>query len=803
MVKKSTPVRRILLHVAIVTSLGIILGGVFIVAALAHYSNSMVSEITQLMEATPSNVPSLIFSDGFWVLPKQHIQDNHLSERLTLANHSVTNPNKDTQNIEIRYRKSTYVFPNTILAPPSTARMPDKIIEVVEDNAPSSFCYGSDAETFAMVLEGGVIQSIRKTSPTTQDCAGLYLEPILLAQIAGSTKEVRDYIRLESIPTPLLQAIISIEDQRFLEHIGFDLKSLARALYVNLKAGALSQGGSTLTQQLVKNLTGSKQKTLLRKVRELGLALLIEVKFSKEAILEKYLNEVYFGQIGSLEVHGVAEAAKYFFAKKIDELTLAEIALIAGVVRGPTYYSPYKYLDRALKRKNTVLSKMLELNLITQVEFEDASHQTLVFAPPSTTNNKAPFFVDFAKAEALEKLPDALQNLQGLNIYTTADPILQSIAERTVRDSVKQTQTKLKYAQRLEGVVLSAESKTGALKAVVGGQNYAESTFNRALNMRRQVGSIFKPLVYLAAFDLEKDQNGEPYAPARIINDSPWQLKIPGQKTWIPKNYEKTFRGAISFREALSHSVNIPAARLGQEIGIDRVINIAKKLGITETLPAVPSLALGAVEIAPQSMLQAYTTIANFGIKNNIYSIKYIEDNQHNKIFEHSNNTESTTDPVIAKNKIWLLHSLLNSVTEDGTARGLKAVGMTRRAFVKTGTTNDSRDAWFAGFAEDLTTVSWVGPDDFSTASTNSSKPRHALITGAGAAMPIWATLYKQYYAGPTPSYNKLEPIEGVAIEQVDQKSGFTAIPRKCPPEQTREEYFLTSAPPTKSCPLH
>lgn len=749
-------------------------------AALFIYCASLFQELEGMMAQNLRSLPSVIYSDVY-VLKKDAVYDNtFLTERLK----DLRIPHSQDEN-KITWQTRAFEYPEFLLSSDDPMRAaPDQQVEVT--------------------IEDGRIDEIKVGE---NEVEALALEPTPVAQIAGSSHEIRDYVTLENIPTQLLQAIIAIEDQRFLEHVGFDIRSLARAVWVNLRNRAFSQGGSTITQQLVKNLLGSNQKTLLRKARELVLAILIEARYDKDTILEKYLNEVYVGQIGSLEIHGVAEAAKYYYSKTIDKLTLAEMAVIAGIIRGPAYYSPYKYPKRSLERKDVVLQKMAELNIITEAELKTALQEKVTFAKPSLVNNRAPYFVDYVKSQVLEELGEEISaedlSAEGLRIFTTIDMVAQRRADKAVASTVRELEARYKVAAplRLESLLVSAEPQSGFVRALVGGRAYAETTFNRVLNMKRQVGSTFKPIAYLAAFVKGVDSQGIPYSPAYMVDDEPWTLTYHG-KTWTPRNYEKGYRGHITLREAFINSINIPMARIANEVGMTQVVDVAQKLGIREPLPAIPSLSLGSVDLKAMDLLQAYTTLANRGERVELTTVRGIVD-QHGRVMARY---VPRRERVFEQNVIDVLNELLKSVTKDGTAKALPAMGYAKTSYGKTGTTSFYRDAWFAGFSQGLTTVTWTGFDELKVPEEDDEEglktfKSPANLTGAGAALPSWA----KFYAAMRPAkIDDPEPEldESIVRHRIDRQTGMLAKP-SCPEAQVYEEVFLPDTAPSVECSVH
>lgn len=671
------------------------------------YCWSLFQSLDTLMQTNLKSLPSVLYSDVFLFRKGEAYEDLFLEDRLN--------------ELRIPFEKKG----NSLQWIGRDFNYPEYLLKTHE-----SYLAKKDQAILIEVEDG----RIEKIEVDHEERDALILEPTPVAQLAGSSHAIQKYIPLSEMPTLLLQAIIAIEDQRFLEHVGFDLRGLLRAIWVNLKAKALSQGASTLTQQLVKNLSGAREKTIFRKIKELILAILIEVRYSKDEILEKYLNEVYFGQIGALEVHGVYEAAFYFYNKSLNELSLAEMALMAGIIRGPAYYSPYKYLERALQRKNTVLQKMNELHLISEEQYQAAAGEPLKFSPPRLVNNKAPYFVDFIKAQILQKFSDKISvedlSTQGLQIFTTLDLQLQRRADQATQNAIEALEKRYKIQRplRIEGALVVAHAASGFIRALVGGRSYAQTNFNRVLNMKRQIGSAFKPFVYLTALEAGKDENTE-------LEDAPWKMKDRKGKVWAPQNYEKNYRGKITLREAFIHSLNIPAAKLGIEVGIDKVIEVTQRLGVQEPLPSVPSLSLGSVELPILDVVQAYGTIANTGERVALSAIRTVTD-EHNQtiaLFHPS------SEPVFDAEAMEKLQALLKGVVEEGTAKNLKNLGYAKPAYGKTGTTSFYRDAWFAGFSQGLVGVSWVGFEELKT----EGKPP-AVLTGASAALPIWAQFFKE-----------------------------------------------------------
>ena len=631
----------------------------------------------------------------------------------------------------------------------------------------------------------------------------IYLEPEFLGALqsrGGTTRQIREWVPMSEIPPPIWQAILAIEDQHFLEHIGIDWRGLARALWVNLKQFRFAQGGSTITQQLVKNLMERHDKDLFKKANETLLSVLLELRFSKEEILERYLNEVYLGQIGSLEVHGVGEGAKYFFGKRIGEIEAHEAALMAALIRGPSFYSPYRFRDRSLERQRLVLTKMQETGYLAREELKELLHTPVQLAPPQSASNlKAPFFMDYVNAQLqehlAEKYPGAVISDLGLRVYTTLSPQMNASAQKAVSNHLEKLSKDLKLqatapGQRLEGALIAAEHSTGYIRALVGGRNYSESTFNRILNMKRQVGSTFKPILFLAAIQKRTDQEGIPLGPGYPVEDAPFTLNYDqGRQKWTPKNYDPEYRGWITLREAVAHSVNTAAARLGQEVGLQEMINTARALGISSELPEVPSLALGVAELSPVELLRAYSAIANHGQADELTVIRAITEEDGTSVARFVPRPKWVAEPA----SIDLLIDLLASVFSEGTASVSRSLGWNRPSAGKTGTTSQHRDSWFAGFTPQLTAVVWVGWDQ--VVGETKKLPK---LTGAMAALPIWTDFMKHALLGepitPFPTSPHLIEV------RIDRKTGKRAA-SGCPTEQVITERYIQGHEPTdESC---
>ncbi len=553
------------------------------------------------------------------------------------------------------------------------------------------------------------------------------LDPELFAQYYGDKPTLRTEVNLGQIPPQCKDALLAIEDPGFLDHAGISFTSLVRAVVANLRRGRFAQGGSTITQQLVKNYFLTEEKTLKRKFTEIAMAFLVERRASKEDILETYLNLIYMGQNGSFEVRGFAAASQHYFAKPIESLDLPECAMLAAVLNSPGLYNPLTRPEAATKRRARVLDKMRDTGRIDADMATKAAATPLPKTPTRVLTEPAPYFVKAVRKE-LETLK--LDVSQGLRVYTTLDLRAQEAAQKAVRQGLERIETtipsvkKLKAkGKNLEALLVAADPSSGFITAIVGGRSYTATQYNRAIESRRQVGSVMKPFVFLTALE-SGVRDGEPMNPETTVDDSAYTVKYEGQ-TWSPKNYDGKFRGEVPMWFALVESLNASTSRLGQEVGINKVIEVARRLGVNSKLNNVPSLALGAFELAPLEVLTSYATLARLGTRVPLSTVYRVEDLGGNELHIFRPTAEDAISPEAAS----ALVGILRNVIDHGSGRAARMLGLTGAAAGKTGTTNDKKDAWFAGFSPNQTAVVWVGYDD---------NTPHGLTGGSGA-VPIWS----------------------------------------------------------------
>ena len=610
-------------------------------------------------------------------------------------------------------------------------------------------------------LEGERIARLLRDGESLGDAV---LEPEILTSAATRAGEEYHPISLADAPRVLVQAVLAAEDHRFFEHGGLDVRGLLRAAWANLRAGRVRQGGSTITQQLVKNRLVGSERTFWRKLREAWLATTVEWRYSKEQILEAYLNEIYMGQRGSLAIRGVGAAARAYFGKEVHQLALAEAALIAGLVRAPNSYSPVGNPERARQRRDAVLQRMRELGWITVADFERGRRQPIRLQTVAVTAQPAPYFTDYVRQEVEQRLGVGIIDSQrGAKIQTPLDLTLQRFAEAAIPrglEQIERTWPRLRRAdtvERLQGALVALDPSTGEIRALVGGREYRTSQFNRAVLARRQPGSAFKPFVYLAALSARR---GSPaFTPATFVDDTPLTLKV-GTTEWRPRNYEDRYEGRVTVRRALERSLNAATVRVAMEVGLPAVIEMARDFGIPGPLAAVPATVLGASEVTPLELARAYLPLANGGVRHQTLSAV-------TAVYE-ANGTrldlqKSDAVQVVSPAEAYVMTSLLTGVIEAGTASSVRGLSNPGTVAGKTGTTNDGRDAWFVGYTPTLVTLVWVGFDNGEA---------HGL-TGAQAALPIWAEFMRAALdAYPPPSF---AVPAGVTIVKIDATNGRAA----------------------------
>ncbi len=639
-------------------------------------------------------------------------------------------------------------------------------------------------------LEAGRVREMRDERGAPVDVVALEPEPI--SSFYGAEREQRDLVRMEDVPSHLVAAIYAVEDRRFEEHHGIDPRRIAGAMLANLRAGGIRQGGSTLTQQLVKNFFLTPERTLSRKITEAVMALIVEGRYSKPQILEAYLNEIYMGQRGSTAIHGVGEASRFFFGKRVADLSIDESAMLAAVIASPNAMSPHRHPERAKKRRDLVLSLMEKQGKLDPEAAERARGRKLSLASISLESGQDRYFLDTLAKQLPEVYDPALLAVEGLRIYTTLDTTIQRAAITSLHEGLESLEQKRPGATapeagdgeaeeppRLQGCLLAMRPQTGEILALVGGRDYSTSQWNRCTMARRQAGSAFKPIVYAAALS---PQSGPLATLATRLDDAPLQIQT-SNGLWEPINYDKKFRGPVTVREALERSLNVPAARLGQSVGVSKIVEMARRLGVDSELPAVPSLALGTAEVSPLELAIVYSTFANGGLRPTPRSfIGLLDDQGIGQEQWPLAGARRVLDPGTA----YLMTSLLEGVVDRGTGQGIRARGLRGPIAGKTGTTDDEYDLWFVGFTPELVAVVWIGYDE----------PQPIGVPSSRGALPIWADFLSEI------SGDRIRGVfarpGGVEQIEIEPTTGARAL-AGC--RERRPEFFLEGTGPETTCP--
>ena len=597
------------------------------------------------------------------------------------------------------------------------------------------------------------------------------LDPVLIGRIYPAHHEDRVLMKLAELPPLLRNGLIAVEDRHFYTHWGVDPRALARATWVNLREGGVVQGGSTLTQQLVKNFFLNNQRTLTRKVNEAAMAVLLETHYNKDEILEAYGNEIYLGQDGRRAIHGFGLASQFYFGAELKDLQPHQIALLIGLVKGPSYYDPRRQPQRALARRNLVIGVMAERGLLNAQQAARAKQRPLDVIAQPRSGSSFPAFMDLVRRQLSRDYREEDLRSAGLRIFTTLNPLVQTSAEQAVsrRLSLIEKQRRLR-AGTLEAAVVVTDVGSGEVLAAVGGRDPRFAGYNRVLDAERQVGSLIKPVVYLTA--LQRPQH---YTLITPLDDGPLTVPGPNGQRWQPQNYDKQFHGNVPLHTALAHSYNAATVRLGMQVGIDRVLENLRALGIKRDIKPYPAMLLGAMSLTPFEVTQMYQTLANGGFHTPLRAIREVVGVDGTPLQRYPLEITPAVDAV----SVYLLTAALQEVATNGTAHMLAERLPDLHVAGKTGTTNDLRDSWFAGFTGDRVAVAWVGRDDNGQAG----------LTGASGALEVWADLFAKADAAPL----VMTPPEGVEQVWVDPVEGLRAT-ESCP-EAVQWPFIAGSAP--------
>ncbi len=627
----------------------------------------------------------------------------------------------------------------------------------------------------------------KETSPSASQQRAL-LEPQIISYLGAQDMRASRFVSLDLIPESVQHAVTSIEDERFFEHFGIDLFGIVRAMVRNVMAGRLVQGGSTLTQQLAKNLFLSPKRTISRKLMEIPTALSLERHLSKKQLLELYLNEVYLGQEGSISIHGMPQATTTLFGKNIADISIDEAATLAGIIKAPSYYNPRKHPERAKERRNIVLGKMRDLGHISETQYAAAIQRPLRVAPQEEHRRIAQFFTSTLEGELGETLDIENAPVTGLAVYTGLDLGMQRCAEEAIARGVaglEAAHPKLKKSDKeLQAALVAIEPYSGLVRSWVGGRDFGESQFNRVNLAMRQIGSTVKPFLYLTALDGTLNSYKTATA-VSILEDKPMEFHT-NKTAWSPENYDHEFRGDVTLRYALENSLNMPALYIAERIGLATLKRTLSAFKIAPTVQEVPSIALGALDSSLLRLTAAYGALANGGV--------YIQPRLFTAALDGTGErlavSELVEQRVASEDAAFVLTNILRGVLDRGTGKGARSKGFARAAAGKTGTSDNARDAWFVGYTPTLVAGVWLGYDDNSPLN----------LTGGGAAAPIWGDFMK--CSEPFLPIGEFSPPPGVSTLEVDIKTGQIATP-DCPRSSVITEAFVRGTEPGKRCSEH
>jgi penicillin-binding protein 1B len=605
------------------------------------------------------------------------------------------------------------------------------------------------------------------------EVALLRLDPAQIGTLYPRIKEDRVLIKLQEAPPALIKALLASEDRDFYHHFGISFRGIARAMLANLKAGGMVQGGSTITQQLVKNFYLSSERSLTRKVNEAFMALILEYRYSKDEILEAYLNEIYLGQNGNSAVHGFGLASEFYFNSTLKDLPLHQVVSLVALVRGPSYYDPRHWIDRAMQRRNLILDEMATAQSITTKQATDAKAKPLgVIANANRSANLYPYFLDLVKRQLSQEYREEDLTSEGLSIFTTLDTRIQDTLEHTVKNQLAQLEKLPKSTDNLETAAVVTRRDSGEIAALTSGREVVSSGFNRALDAVRPIGSLIKPVIYLTALS-----NPKKYTITTSVSDSEIVVPNKGSEPWIPKNYDHREHGNVSLHQALAHSYNLATVRIGMDVGVDNVIDTLRNMGVNREVESFPSFLLGSAQLTPMDVTQMYQTLAGDGFLSRLKAIRAVVSSNGARLQSYPFIVKQAIDPAVT----YIVNTMLQEVMTEGT--GHKAYDIFPKSYGlvgKTGTTNDAKDSWFAGYSGDYLSVVWVGRDD--------NKPMG--LTGATGALPVWLAIMKQISTQPV---NLIAPdnIKMTAASSCSNSRLYPYISGSEPRKSSCENYFV------------
>ena len=652
-------------------------------------------------------------------------------------------------------------------------------------------------EAATIRIRDGHVESIAGNSGSQLEA--YELEPEMITSLfEGDQRSKREVVKYNEIPKILIDAVLAIEDRKFFEHGGINFGRFAEAVWIDLTSQRHPQGGSTLTMQLSRGFFLTPERTIKRKLTEMLIATELEQKFSKQQIFEIYANWVDLGQRGSFAISGFAQASRAYFNKDMKDLTLPEATLLAGIIQGPSRLSPYRHPERALERRNLVLDSMVETHAITKEQAEKAKATPLKLAPPNVEASDAPYFIDLVRDTLVSKVPEREMNEQAYRIYTTLDPDLQRAAAQAVETGIKlvddqvtkrrtkrvkvgkgKYETQVEQGPQAQVALIAMDPHSGEVLALVGGRNYAFSQLNHAV-AKRPTGSIFKPFVYAAAMNTAIDGSTPVLTPASIVPDQPTTFAY-GDQIYEPRNYKEEYHGDVTARYALAMSLNNATVKLAEEVGYEKVADLAKSAGITSVKPT-PAMALGSYDATPLDMASAYTAFANNGVRVSPVMVKSVRNATGDPIMNFNAESRQVLDPRVAYVMTDMMQGVINYGLGFSAVRGR---GFQQPAAGKTGS---SHDGWFAGYTSNLVCIVWVGFDDYSDLH----------LSGAQTAAPIWTEFMKKAAAiSPYSDMKAFSQPSGVVDVQLDKVTNLLATPA-CP--QTYTAAFIVGTEPTNTC---
>jgi penicillin-binding protein 1B len=734
--------------------------GILILSAfgIGFYLAQVYVDISELIEERHAALTSAIYSAPLEVTPGDELGPLHLFDRLDHLSYSrVTN----------------------VAHPGEYSMQPGSMTLFVREFALGS--HGFPATMVRLAFNGNRVSTIADSFGAPRD--RIAIEPEVIGRLLPDAPAERVEVTLDDVQPFVVKGLLATEDRYFYYHFGFDPIRIIEAAIVDLHSHRLRQGASTLTQQLARTFIERHTRSFHRKIRELTIALVLEMRLTKKEIIERYINDVPMGEYEGSPIYGLPLAARYFFNKDLRAVSPSEAAILIGMIQAPTLDDPRRYPEASRARRDTVLTLMRHAGAITDAQYAEAVAQPVV-AIKSKGLRRARYFTDYVIAQ-VKKTPGAGGNLQGLKVFTTLDPELEELARQSIVDNLvrlEKSHSRLRRRDtedKLESSLVSIDPRTGGIVAMVGGRDYGTSQYNRAVDAERQPGSAFKPIVYLTALDPELNPLNEPVTLASLLPDRPMTFN-----GWTPVNYERTYQGQVTIAEALAESLNVPTAYLGSLLGPARIIRTARSLGIHSPLPNYLPITIGAGEVTLLELTGAYQVFAGGGVARPPYAIEAIVGPGNHLIYEHPETQQRLMSRAVA----YLITGALQGVFQYGTAASAGRLGLAFQAAGKTGTTDDYRDAYFMGYTRRLVTGVWVGFDE----------PETIGLTGAAAALPAWIHYMNDAVRQPDLGFGPPPP--GITMLSIDPASGGLATPA-CPRVQMLP--FLEGAEPTRLCPLH